>query len=101
MKLEWRLPAKMFVQQLPSREQTKLMYKVETIKQELEAGGPRAGRKSIVLRKGENQQSPIYEIRAEPNLKVIYTIEHDKVVIIDVIRETQIDKLRSIIRDRA
>jgi hypothetical protein len=102
MKIEWRLPARMFAQQLPSGEQAKLMYKVESLKQGSEAGGAQAGRgSSIILSNGKNQKSRIYQIRAEPNLRILYTIEDDKIIILDVFRKNQIDKLRSIIRDRA
>ena len=102
MKVEWQLPGRMFVEQLSSRAQATLRDNIEVLAKRWEKHDPLEKPSSLKVLTARNYSgSPIYSFRVGTDLRVILTRRGDTIVILDLVRHSQINKLRSIIRDQA
>ena len=102
MKVEWQLPARMFVEQLSSRTQATLRDNIEILAKRWERHAPSEKPSSLKVLTTKNRSgSPIYSFGVGTDLRVILTLRGDTIIVLDLVRNSQINKLRSIIRDQA
>jgi hypothetical protein len=91
MQIEWELPARMFIEQLSKRAQDTLAHDVQSLAEEWDW---KSNRLKLV---GKGRSGSVYSFRVGTDLRVILTRRGNTLVILDLVRNSQINKLRDIL----
>jgi hypothetical protein len=102
MKVEWQLPARMFVDQLSGEERATVLDHIYFLADYWEKQSGQLPSLKVLMT-GSNYSGPrLYEYRVGTDLRAILTRpSRNTIEILDLVRRSQIEKLRSIIRGQA
>ena len=94
MELEWTFSAESYLDQLPHEERSKVLHAVER----LSAGWDSLHNGRLTLLTGD--QGGLYSLRVGADLRVIVRRQENVILVIDVVRRSQIDGLRQLANQR-
>jgi mRNA-degrading endonuclease RelE of RelBE toxin-antitoxin system len=97
MKIDWEFTAQTFFDQLPKREQDQVARSVDFVAKNWEAALMRAQLKALQA-PDKNTGNQLYSLRAGSDLRVLMFRRENSIVVVDVVRQSQIERLRSIRR---
>ncbi len=99
MEIEWQLPALMYAEQLSAKAQATLKQNLGILAHQWERlEAPRKPGSLKAITTPNYPGPPTYSFRVGTDLRVILTLRDGKIVILDLVRNGQINKLRSILR---
>jgi hypothetical protein len=94
MQIVWELPARMAAEQLSQREKEKLAQSVQLLVADW-------SNKAVALKViGSGGSGSVYSFRVGQDVRVILTRRAASLVILDVVRNSQIEKLASALKRR-
>jgi len=88
MKVEWDYTAEVFLDQLPSQEQAKVVHAVRRL-----ATAP-DGSNETQLTKLAGVQDDLYSLRVAGDLLVLVRKDNEIITVVDVVRRSQVEALR-------
>lgn len=94
MQLIWELPARMFTEQLSQLERAKVRKAIEGLSNDWDPDSPHLK----LINRGEEE--PIYLFKTGMDFRAVLKREDAKLIVIDVVRRSQIDSLRTILQKR-
>lgn len=90
MNLEWTFTAETYLDQLPPEERAKVLHVIERLPTEWDSlGAPQ-------LQKLSGAKEELYSLRVGADLRVVFRRQANVIIIVDVVRRSQIDGLRRI-----
>jgi hypothetical protein len=97
MEVNWAFTARTFLDQLPKREQQQVMSSVEHAAQNW---GVALGSSRLKALQGfpKDESEQLYLLRAGHDLRVLISRRENIIVVVDVVRRSQIERLQSIQR---
>jgi mRNA-degrading endonuclease RelE of RelBE toxin-antitoxin system len=88
MKLEWTFTAETYLDQLSSRERSKVLHAVDRLLEEWD------DLMGTSLNRLTGEAAELYALRVGSDLRVLLTLRNDLISVVDIVRKGQVEGLR-------
>jgi mRNA-degrading endonuclease RelE of RelBE toxin-antitoxin system len=92
MQISWQLTALAFFDQLSTNDRGKIEQQLERLAKDWDQQEPRRERLTGLSSKDGHS---IFSLRAGPDFRVLFYRPRDRILVVDIVRHSQIERLRS------